>query len=326
MKRSLFRSPTALVATGLTLVVLTAGGWLGAAAASSGGKAAVHACYSKHSRVLYFNGKHKSCAHGKVAVKLSVAGPRGPKGSVGPRGLPGTPGTSGTSFKRIVTVSPTGTDTDNGATLLAAITGLGTASPAPAADSPYLVFVEPGTYDIGGSTVSLPANVSLEGSGAAATLITGTGDNVLTLGANSEVSQLTVHDVGAGSDGYTAAVYVPDATGTELIQHLSITDSGGNHATTALDVDDAHVLATDVQASSTVDGIELGANTLHPGGTLTLSDSSIVGTSEAIGIYEPESVAIVASEVAGGLNNVGGGSAHCVADYTAAYAAVAAGC
>lgn len=68
---------------------------------------------------------------------------------------------------RTVLVSPTGTPAQSGAALLAAVGNIDSAS----ASEPWLVKVEPGSYDLGAQTLELPPFVDLEGSGRSITTI-----------------------------------------------------------------------------------------------------------------------------------------------------------
>jgi hypothetical protein len=92
----------------------------------------------------------------KTLKALTAAvGPRGPRGLPGPKGDKGDP-----TYKRTIVVSPVGTNAQNGAALLAAV-----ASVNPTATSPYLITIEPGTYDLGSHTLGLKAFLDVEGSG-----------------------------------------------------------------------------------------------------------------------------------------------------------------
>jgi hypothetical protein len=68
-------------------------------------------------------------------------------------------GKSATDFaaacKRTVVVSPTGTDTENGQALLNALNGITDAS----ATKKYLIYIEPGTYDLGSGTLQMKQHV-----------------------------------------------------------------------------------------------------------------------------------------------------------------------
>jgi len=87
-------------------------------------------------------------------------------------------------------VGPVGTDTENGAALLAAVAALPTATET----TPILVQVEPGTYDLGTTSLVLPDWVSLEGAGQGLTTITsavGTYSGTINVGSRSELRAVT---------------------------------------------------------------------------------------------------------------------------------------
>src|SRR5689334_2686725 len=120
-----------------------------------------------------------------------AAGPVGPTGDVGPMGAAGPTGDTGMTgmtgatgatgvigptgpspgprFLTTVVVSPIGTPTDNGTALLAALAGITDNSAA----KPYLLELEPGTYDVGGTSVQAKPFIDLAGSGRDVTTIQG---------------------------------------------------------------------------------------------------------------------------------------------------------
>lgn len=123
----------------------------------------------------------------KVApkVKRGPRGPRGPRGFRGFRGFKGAKGDTGAAglqgpqgpqgpkgdptYKRTVVVGPVGTPTENGTALLAALAGI----PAGTYGSGYLLLVEPGTYDLGTTSLVLKPFVTIQGAGAESTIIKG---------------------------------------------------------------------------------------------------------------------------------------------------------
>ena len=111
-----------------------------------------------------------------------------------------------TTSARTVTVNPTiGNATTSGQTLRDAIAAIAGAS----ADFPYHVILEPGTFDLGATTLNLPEFVNLRGAGMSATVIRGNPvsaatDPVLRTNGNGVISDLTVrHKGGAGINGRT---------------------------------------------------------------------------------------------------------------------------
>jgi hypothetical protein len=194
---------------------------------------------------------HASAAKHRTTTKV---GPRGPRGARGPRGLqgsagptgpagaagaPGAPATTGT-FLRTVVVSPSGGNASaDGALLLSAVAGIG--NPAPGTG--YLVWIEPGTYDLGTTPLVIPSRVDVQGSGQDATTIASEGSLTLHTAAGTEIRDLTVTDVNtAGSaEAIDTAGGLRDVTATAT----------GTSAATGVLANDPSMPLVDVTASGT---------------------------------------------------------------------------
>jgi len=120
-------------------------------------------------------------------------------------------GGNSTAIGTIVLVSPNPGDTAqaNGTALLnslAAITGN--------ANTPYVIRLGPGIYNIGTSSLQMKPYVDLEGSGENTTVITGNIDSntsgVVQGASNAEIRFLTVQNTGGGSDAI--AIYNTSAS------------------------------------------------------------------------------------------------------------------
>lgn len=102
----------------------------------------------------------------------------------------------GAALVRTITVSPVivGGAPDpiqSGTALLAAVAGITTAS----ATNRYLIKLEPGVYDLGASTITLPPFVGMDGSGSQNTVIVSTpspGFYVLTMSTDTHINALSV--------------------------------------------------------------------------------------------------------------------------------------
>lgn len=122
------------------------------------------------------------------------------------------------AYKRTVVVSPTGTDTENGTALIDALSGITDASAA----KPYLLYVEPGTYDLGTHALSMKQHVDIQGAGERKTLITGdvaaSGcQHATVLGANdAELRFLTARNTSGSATTCTIAIYYPFGTSSHL--------------------------------------------------------------------------------------------------------------
>lgn len=126
-------------------------------------------------------------------------GPMGVRGSEGPAGPPGPPGAPGSaggvSYTRIKIVTPQDTPLNSGLALRHVFEELGQAS----AESPWVIHVEPGVYDLGSAALELKPFVDIQGSGERLTTLRFSGASVV--GANdSELRALTVESEAPGAN------------------------------------------------------------------------------------------------------------------------------
>jgi hypothetical protein len=106
-------------------------------------------------------------------------------------------------YLRTVIINPTGTAAQNGTTLLNALAAI-----TDNATVPYLLKIEPGTYDLGSSRLVMKPNVDIEGSGEKVTLVTGLAtinaiNGVVQGVSNAEIRFLTI-ECNGGSTNCTA--------------------------------------------------------------------------------------------------------------------------
>ena len=243
----------------------------------------------------------------RPAPKTGPRGPRGRRGATGPTGtagISGPVGPAGASFLRTIVVSPSGASpAADGAVLGAAVASIGQAS----ATNPWLVWVEPGVYDLGTAALSLPPHVDLQGSGQDVTTIRGAGPHLLAAGSGSEIRSLTVVDAANG-----ASALAIDTHGG--LHDVSVSATALTAATAVLAdapaaaLIDVTALATTTDVASVAVAIDArdGAARLD-GGSYTATDSFSSG----------EAVALLA-EAGASLNDVtlaaSGGSAAFPAD------------
>jgi hypothetical protein len=123
------------------------------------------------------------------------------------------------------------------------------------ASSPIEVFVEPGDYDLGGSTLQLPSDLELVGAGEGVTTISDTdfSQPVVTAPDGDSLRDLTVTST---ADNNTNSVKGVGATGAVTLQDVAVTVSlpatstqdaqavGGMNAATNITLDDDTVTAT----------------------------------------------------------------------------------
>ena len=135
------------------------------------------------------------------------------------------PPPAGVSYARTVIVGPVGSNADNGTALLNALAGINAS-----ADTPHLLKIEPGIYDLGATPLAMKPYVDIEGSGEGVTTITGntaTSNQVSTgtiLGANNaELRFLTVANASVAQGLHTAAIYI-NGTSPHLT-HITVRNS-----------------------------------------------------------------------------------------------------
>ena len=223
---------------------------------------------------------------------ITRVGPRGPRGARGPRGLRGLPGTTGpagapgapgangssaASLVRTIVVSPSGVGPSADGALLAAALAAVSAS----VTTPYLVWIEPGVYDLGTTPLSIPAHVDVQGSGQDVTTIEGEGPLAVLTAAGTELRQLTVTDT--NPSGSAEAI---DAGGG--LRDVTATASGTSAATAVLANDptmpivDVDASATASASSSFVQAIDTQNSAQIDGGSFTATDTATLGQAAAL--------------------------------------------
>lgn len=187
-------------------------------------------------------------------------------------------------------VGSSGTPTQNGAALLAAMTTISNSNPS--ATNPYLLKLEPGQYDLGNQSLKLLPYLDLEGSGEGPTLISSTISSpatpplnaTLVAASNSEVRFLNVSN--AGSDFFQVAVYVPTNTTNVRFVHLTASANLAGAKAAALYNSGTSQLenSTLSAANSTTDNYALFNS---PGTTVTLQSSKLTakGGTFTYGLY-----------------------------------------
>lgn len=135
---------------------------------------------------------------GDGSGSVGVPGPGGERGPEGPVGPPGPAG----GYTRIKIVSPAPTPEEGGALMRATFASLTTAS----AENVWLVFVEPGVYDLGTEGLSLPPHVHVQGSGVALTTVRSHAEGpTLRIGEHTALRELTVEHSGGTADAVALA-------------------------------------------------------------------------------------------------------------------------
>ncbi|ATB29868.1 hypothetical protein [Melittangium boletus] len=126
-------------------------------------------------------------------------------GPAGPRGEPGPAGPAG-QYARIKVVPPGSTPERGGENLREALAAI----LSPSATEPWLVFLEPGVYDLGGEALHLRPFVYLQGAGAGLTTVRShSAEPTFVAAADTEVGALTVENMGGSP--HAVALSTPSA-------------------------------------------------------------------------------------------------------------------
>jgi hypothetical protein len=146
--------------------------------------------------------------------------------------LDGMNSTAFASYERTVIVSPVGTNAQNGQALLNALASIKDAS----ASKPYLLYIEPDTYNLGNRTLQMKQWVDIEGSGELNTIITSTvsSDDGPPTGTvegadNTEMRFLTVQNTGSTTGGENNIAILNDS-GAPRFTHVSANTLGDGQA------------------------------------------------------------------------------------------------
>jgi hypothetical protein len=180
------------------------------------------------------------------------------------------------AYKRTVVVSPVGTDAQNGQALLDAMASITDAS----ASKPYLLHIEPGTYDLGNSfdsNLRMKEWVDIEGSGENNTVITsgrpGNADGgcsaTVTGANNAEMRFLTVRNTGG------ACAISSFNHASPRLTHLTA-QSTGDRGTAGVFVFDSSTTMNDVTA--TASGLGSVGVLIDLLGSVTITHSKLSGS------------------------------------------------
>jgi hypothetical protein len=234
---------------------------------------------------VHHHAKAKPKAKPRPKAKTKPKSKSGPRGGTGASGPAGATGPAGTTWLRTVVVSPSASSpAGNGALLEAAVAPLG--SEATAA-TPYLVWIEPGVYDVGATTLQIPADVDVQGSGQDNTTIQGEG--TLTVNAaNAELRELSVTD--SIASGGASAI----DTGGGL-QDVTATATGGTGATAVLEAGATALVNVTATATTTaLSGSAVALNAAQgvqvDGGTYDANTKVVSGQAAALFARGPVTV------------------------------------
>ena len=234
------------------------------------------------------------------------AGPRGPRGARGARGVQGLAGPSGpagapgaagagsggAAFIRTVVVSPSGpTAAADGALLLAAVAVLGD----PASGTADLVWIEPGTYDLGAAALQIPSHVDVQGSGQDITTIQAEGSLAVDAAAGTELRDLTV--TAANTAGSAEAIRTSGG-----LRDVTATANGTSAATAVLangpsmPIVNVTAFAGASASSSFVRAIDTQGGARIDGGSFTASEQA--GLGQAVALFAESATSVTGATLA----------------------------
>jgi hypothetical protein len=229
------------------------------------------------------------------------------------------------SLTRTVIVSPAATPAESGTALddaLAVIPTVG--ADAPTANNHWMIYLEPGVYDLGSDGITMRSHVDIVGSGIdTTTLLCGcsgyddTDEFAVHAGpGEAALRSLTVRNTG-GLPQFAAALLVTE--GVHQISDVKLEVTGTNRKFGIQILDGAvtahHVIATVSGGGDTGYGLSVS------GGTLTVTDSQAIGTTNSV-INEGGTIRLASTMLSGPAS----GSMSCVGAYSAAFVALNAAC
>jgi len=225
------------------------------------------------------------------------------------------------AYKRTVIVSPVGTNAQNGQALLDALASITDAS----ASKPYLLYIEPDTYDLGNRALQMKPFVDIEGSGELNTTIVSSVsqdangvDHGTVQGAdNSEIRYLTAQNTSTTIDAnFRIAVLNNDAS--PRLTHMSAEATGGGNGSINLGVSnegDSDTTMSDVTATASGPGRNAGVQII--GGSITIKHSKLsatgTGENEALQQFGGNSTKVALSQLVGGVQ--GDNTLQCFDNY-----------
>ncbi len=229
-----------------------------------------------------------------LAGATGGTGPSGPQGATGTTGADGQQGVAGPTgatgaFVSTKVVSPGADAGASGSALLAAATA---ACAAATSSTPYLLKIEPGTYDLGSDNLVLCPYVDVEGSGEDVTNITSSGYRTVYEDSSApsvgELRLLTITNTNSGGVG----AYLP-GTASWCFRHVTVSAPLGGIAGYGQGIVD-HVT---VGATSSV-----GQGLTIDNGSLEVADSSITtagSVSDGVEVYSGATAHIFNSTITG---------------------------
>jgi hypothetical protein len=232
------------------------------------------------------------------------------------------------AYKRTVIVSSVGTNAQNGQALLDALASITDAS----ASKPYLLYIEPDTYDLGNRALQMKPFVDIEGSGELNTTIViavsqdanGVDHSTVQGADNSEMRFLTAQNAST-STGANIRIAVLNDDASPRLTHMSAEAIGGGNGSINVGVSnegDSDTTMSGVTAAASGPGRNAGVQTT--GGSITIMHSKLsatgTGANSALQQLGGGSIKVALSQLVGGVQ--GGNILQCFDNYDENLAAV----
>lgn len=215
-------------------------------------------------------------------------------------------------FERTVVVSPASTAAASGARLLAAVAAITTAS----ASTPYLIQLEPGTYDVGSGGLAMKPYVDISGSGNDDTEILAEAAVGVAMTGNTALSRVYVDNTG-GSNADMVGISASSSSGTIWLENTRVSAGTAGTQADALRAASGFIYADDSNF------LTLGASSsgIDVGNAVVEFRNGVVGGAVAVSVDGSGGAEVATSLVAGPVAN-NGGAVVCVDDYDGNYESV----
>ncbi len=216
-------------------------------------------------------------------------------------------------------VSPVGTDTENGQALLDAMENISDAS----ASKPYLIHLEPATYDLGNGSLNMKQWVDIEGSGELNTVIRSVvGSGGCTLGtvngaSNAEMRFLTVRNTGANG----CKIAISNVAASPRLTHLTAEAIGvGGSNNVGVQTNNSSTTMTDVTATGSGQTGSANHGVFSSQSNLTIKQSKLTGSggafvNHALRIQSGTTAKVALSQLVGSTNGDDGDTLQCFNNY-----------
>jgi hypothetical protein len=216
--------------------------------------------------------------------------------------------------RRTVVVSPVGTDPENGTALLNALAAIADASQS----KKYLLYLEPGTYDLGSATLRMKEHVDIEGAGELSTLITSSTasfnvPSATVLGANNaELRFLTVRNTGTGALGSWSAAILNIGASPRLT-HVTAEVIAIRSVNIGVFNVSSNPTMTDVSATASGEATNIGMQNFLC--SPTIKQSKLSGSNNSLLHTHGGTANVALTQIVGPITTSKGGAVRCFNNY-----------